>query len=558
MELAFRAFQLAVSLLLIVVAVNVAILVYARTMTRTGEIAVRCALGASRHRILTQLLVEALVLSVTATVIGLTVASVALGMARDFTTRATTDTANVTPFWMDFGLSPGVIAYAAVLAFLAAVIVGVLPAVKATGKQLQQGLQQFSLRGSTLPLGRTWTALIIMQVAIAAAAMPAAVNYAEQSLRIGVRAPADVADRLVRGTLLMTREGGMTSGDSAADARAFGSRFADRMQELLRRLEAEPSVAAVTWADRYPGTEEYATFEGDGARSADAVFGARTSRIAVNLFETMEIPILAGRGFNHADAGVGATAVIVDQVFAEKLAGSANVLGRRVRVARSGEDGANAGQWLDIVGVVPAFADDFTPGNTFDDVDPRIYFAGLPGTATSSTLIVRVDNGAPADALPLVRNITASVDATLRLERLQTALQTWDLGQQAMWAMAVGIIAVMGSVLLLSAAGIYAMMSFTVNRRRREIGIRAALGANARRVLTGIFARASAQIGIGVFGGLALNAAFEWIGPGGMMGEHALVILPIVAVILFTVGALAALGPARRGLAVQPTEALRE
>ena len=559
MELAFRAIQLAMSLLLIIVAVNVAILVYARTMTRTGEIAVRCALGASRRRILSQLTMEALVLSVTATAIGLTIAGIALGMARDFTTRATADTANAMAFWMDLSLTPGVIVYASGLAILAAVIMGVLPALKATGKRLQHGLQQFTSHGSTLQLGRTWTVLIIVQVAIAAAAMPAAVNYAEQSLRIGTRAPAAVADRLIQGTLVLTREGVVIRGDSAADARAIAARFDDRLQELMRRLEADPVVAAVTYADRFPGTEGWATVEGDAAnQNTNPFFGVRLNRIGVDLFETLDIPIIAGRGFTPADAGVGATAVIVDQMFAERLARGGNVLGRRVRFAEPGEDVSKASPWYDIVGVVPSFAEDLTTPNTFDQPDARIYLAGLPDAATSSAVIVRVDNGAPVDALPMIRSLAASVDPTLRLERLETVRQTWELGQQAMWAMSAGIIAVMCSVLLLSAAGIYAMMSFTVNRRRREIGIRAALGADARRVLTGIFTRASAQLGIGIGTGLALAAAFEWIGPGGVMGDRALVILPAVAAILFAVGVLAALGPARRGLSVQPTEALRE
>ena len=102
------------------------------------------------------------------------------------------------------------------------------------------------------------------------------------------------------------------------------------------------------------------------------------------------------------------------------------------------------------------------------------------------------------------------------------------------------------------------MMSFTVARRRREIGIRAALGADARRVLMGIFGRASAQLGAGIALGLAIASAIEWIGPGGTMGGKALVLLPSVVALMTAVGLLAAVGPARRGLAVQPTEALRD
>jgi ABC-type antimicrobial peptide transport system permease subunit len=102
------------------------------------------------------------------------------------------------------------------------------------------------------------------------------------------------------------------------------------------------------------------------------------------------------------------------------------------------------------------------------------------------------------------------------------------------------------------------MMSFTVARRRREIGIRSALGADPRRILTGVFARASAQLGAGVGAGLAVAAAFEWIGPGGTMSGRGAILLPAVSALMLVIGLIAALGPARRGLAVQPTEALRE
>jgi ABC-type antimicrobial peptide transport system permease subunit len=112
------------------------------------------------------------------------------------------------------------------------------------------------------------------------------------------------------------------------------------------------------------------------------------------------------------------------------------------------------------------------------------------------------------------------------------------------------------SVLLLSAAGMYAMMSFTVARRRREIGIRSALGADPRRILAGIFARAARQLGAGILGGLILAAAFAWV--TGDMDRRGFLLLPGVSALMLTVGVLAALGPARRGLAVQPTEALRE
>jgi predicted permease len=557
--LAIRTLQFAVSLLLVLVALNVAILVYARTVTRTGEIAVRSALGASRRRVVTQLFVEALVLSVAASAVGLTLAAIALRLVNGWAARS-----GEMPFWLEFGLSPGAVVYVVALAVLAAAIVGVLPALKATGKRLQAGLQQFSSRGAAMQLGRTWTALIIVQVAVAVAALPAAVDFSEQAIRLGTRAPAPAAHGLLTATLVMQREATGATADSAAADAAFRARFADRTAELIRRVEAQPEVAAVTFADRFPGLERWASIEvesydspaADTTGPAGPVFrGARTSRVGLDLFDIFDVPILAGRGFVAADTREGATSVIVSASFANRIAGGANVLGSRVRYAEQGDD-VPAGAWLEIVGVVPDFAYDFTAPNSFDPVQPRLFHAAGAGDAHPATLVVRIRTGEPAPFAPRLTDIAATVDPTLTLEDVETVVAAWEWDQQAIGSLGLMIVAVALSVLLLSAAGIYAMMSFTVAKRRREIGIRAALGADPRRILTGIFARAAAQLGAGVLAGLALAAAFEWV--TGDTGGRRFLLLPAVAAILLTVGMVAALGPARRGLAVQPTEALRE
>jgi len=115
----------------------------------------------------------------------------------------------------------------------------------------------------------------------------------------------------------------------------------------------------------------------------------------------------------------------------------------------------------------------------------------------------------------------------------------------------------MGSVLLLSTAGIYALMSFTVNQRRREIGVRAAVGADARRILTSVLSRASRQLVLGVVIGLGLSVVVDRLSGGALMGGRGLVLVPGIAAFMVVVGLLAAAGPARRGLRVEPTEALR-
>ena len=513
MELAFRLFQLGIGLLLVIIAANIAILVYARTASRTNEIAVRTALGASRARIVAQLFLEALVMSFTAAVVALVLLRIALDVGHDYHATST-DPDDQWPFWIHLGFSAGVFVHAAVLAVLAAVIIGVLPALKATGKRVQRGMQ----------LGRTWTALVVLQVAIAVAALPSALNLVQHALRAGMRLPAPAAASMIRARVT-------TSGDSARP-----------MTALIQRLREEPEIAAVTFAESFPGRERYATVETD----AD-VFPAGQNRVAANLFSVFDAPLLAGRGFAPGDELPGATAVIVDQAFADRLGGG-NLVGHRVRYSTEAT-------WYEIVGVVPAFAKTFTTANDFGPSLPRIFHAAAPGAAT---LVVRLGGATPATFGPKLIEIAAGVDPGLKLERMEGVAQAWRHDQHAFELLGLAVTAVVASVLLLSAAGIYAMMSFIVASRRREIGIRAAMGADARRILLGIFGRAGAQLGAGVLVGMTVAVLLDRAGGGDLLGGSGLIVLPAVAALMFAVGLLAALGPARRSLAVQPAEALRD
>jgi ABC-type antimicrobial peptide transport system permease subunit len=120
------------------------------------------------------------------------------------------------------------------------------------------------------------------------------------------------------------------------------------------------------------------------------------------------------------------------------------------------------------------------------------------------------------------------------------------------------LVAVAISVLFLSAAGLYALMSVIVTQRRREIGIRIALGADQRRVLTGIFSRAALQVGAGIVAGITIAGIVLHFSAGEMRGFNALVVLPGVSLFMLVVGVIAALGPARRGLSIQPSAVLKE
>jgi cell division protein FtsX len=204
---------------------------------------------------------------------------------------------------------------------------------------------------------------------------------------------------------------------------------------------------------------------------------------------------------------------------------------------------------------VPAF----TASSDFDATEPRLYRPmALDRASMGVQLAVRTRGGPMSTLAGRVRDIAAAVDPALQLDELQSAADVERQARQAAVFVALAVTAVTASVLLLSATGIYAMMAFTVARRRREIGIRAALGADRRRILAGVFARASAQLGAGGLGGLVLAAVVDRAAGGGALEGKGVILLPAVAALMVAVGLLAALGPARRGLAVQPTEALRE
>jgi predicted permease len=544
----FHAIKLAIGLLLVVVAVNVSVLVYARTATRTGEIAIRTALGASRRRVVTQLFVEAIVLSGVAAALGLGIAGLALGRLADMMQGP------ATPFWEQYRLSLSLVLYVIGLALLASVIVGVLPALKVTGRRVQAGLQQITARGSQVQLGRMWTAMIVLQVGTAVAVLPYSIYVAAATLQRGAAQERYPADEIVR-TLLSMDESGESSLSGAA-AEEQKTRLLAGTREFLNRLEAEPDIAGVAITRSFPGYEWQADLEVEGGSMLEIQY----NDFGVGLLPLF-VEMVAGREFTPADLGENSTAVIINENLARAISGRPeNVLGRRVRFATERPaDGSEpaANPWLEVVGVVP----DFTTTEGIDpDPDPLLYrplaLESAIADGDNLQIVMRLRDGPGQQFAGRLRRLAAAVDPTLQITGTQTAANMRRDAKQYQRYLGIGIAIITLSVLLLSAAGIYAMMSFTVARRRREIGIRAALGAGSRQVLSGIFARAGVQIGMGVLGGLIISLAIDRVA-GGVITRQLPVLLPIVAIIMTTVGLLAALGPARRGLAVQPTEALR-
>ena len=211
-------------------------------------------------------------------------------------------------------------------------------------------------------------------------------------------------------------------------------------------------------------------------------------------------------------------------------------------------------QWVEIVGVVG----DFPPhGMEPGQADAKIYHALGPGRVHPATLAIRLRGTDPTSFAPKLRDITAAVDPTLRADAVLPLDKVLTQGQGMIRVGALAIALLTASVLLLSAAGIYAMMSFTITQRRKEIGIRTALGADPRHILSNVFARASRQLLVGVSVGIVAAVLLDRLAEGDLTGGHAAVVVPSVAVLMVVVGLLATLGPARRCLRIDPTDALK-
>lgn len=266
--------------------------------------------------------------------------------------------------------------------------------------------------------------------------------------------------------------------------------------------------------------------------------------------------MLAGRKFEHADLGEAATAVVVDRAFVQQVLGGASALGRRLRHVdpdRAAEAGGiEPERWYEIVGVVESLQTNPDP----EQVRPGLFYPVAPRQAEHASLIVRLRGSTPTDFAPRLRELTAAVDQSLRLGTVRSLAEGDRRRQMIARQVALILALVLASVFLLSAAGVYALMSFAVTQRRREIGIRSALGAQAGQVLRSVFARAAGQIALGMVIGVAAASLLHFATRGDLVGDRAMVLLSPVALTMAVVGVLAALGPARRGLSIAPTEAL--
>jgi putative ABC transport system permease protein len=544
---------------LVLVCGNVALLLFARAATREGEIVVRSALGASRGRIVTQLFAEALVLAGVAAAVGIAAAGSGLRWLFGIVQGTMLNGARL-PFWFHPSLSPTTVLYAVALTVLAAVIAGVMPALKVT-RGLQARLREAGAGGGGgLRFGGVWTAVIVSQVAVTVAfPLTAFFTWRDAEQVRSIEADFPAAEFL---SARLAMDAPAAPGDTSRAELA--ARFRAARQELERRLAAEPGVAGVTFAERLPRMyhpHRLVQVDEGGAAPLHPQWpeGYRVSSASVDAdyFDVLGSPVRAGRGFHSGDFAPDARVVIVNRSFVERVLGGRNPIGRRVRYVyfegqvRTGDE--EPGPWHEIVGVVDDLG--MAPRG-YDPKDAGFYHPLGPDAAGPLHAAVRV-RGDPESFGPRLRALAAAVDPTLRVDDLvpmdelsRTELQFLDFWLRI--TVLVSAIAV-----LLSLTGIYAVMSFTVSRRTREIGIRVALGASARRVVLAIFRRPLRQVALGVAAGAVLIGALMYAASEGRMPLTAFAALALYAAFMLGVCLLACVVPTRRALRIEPAEALR-
>jgi len=316
-------------------------------------------------------------------------------------------------------------------------------------------------------------------------------------------------------------------------------------------------VTAVTYASRLPGMnfrEMRLDVDGMPTPAADAAPYINWTGVGLNYLDTFQAPLIRGRSFTESDLAPGRHVAIVDRTFARTVFNGQDAVGRHVREAAT--EGKEPGPWIEIVGVVG----DLTNDRNKTIGDSMMFRPAAAEDVYPLYLAIRA-RGNPASLIARVQKIGAEIDPTLRMTEILTMDKMSEADRVALDFFARLMAGVSVVAMILATAGVYALMSFTVARRTSEIGIRVALGANPRRVVRETFARAFAQVMIGlVLGSIPAALIVSALGPevGGSTANEVAIGTGVVATMLVAiVTAIACVFPARRALRIQPTDALK-
>ena len=518
MVVLFRIAQVLTGALVFVVAVNLAILVYAYMVTRFGEImyarrsgrvdAASSPSSSSKHwRLSTRRRERPGALLSRAELH-------ARSRGRAEACRSDSLRAHPPPW-----------SIALVLAVIAALIMGILPGLKATGRRLNAHLHELSGRSGTR-LGALWTTLVVAQVGAAVAVLPAACYMA------GICGCSRSTARLRRGEIR----------GRGAGARGGCCRRRQPCRPSAARDDVTTGSGARgrgrTWSSNpLAASGARIRFEEGVAVTAPAPWDVSRMDVTLDMLDVYGAELAAGRRFVAGDVGAANT-VLVNQSFAHWLAGDGNALGVRFRYAETAGQAVENGAWFEIVGIVRDFPS--FPSALNLDTPAVVYHPAEVGDVNPAFMSVRFNAAMPAGFSSRLRDRRGdrSGNAAPQRDAPDRFLRPGDV-DLALHLLGIGLLTL--SVLLLSAAGMYALMSSTVAQRAREIGIRLALGACPRSLL-GSFGRALRQLGLGI--GVGSLASGLLISAAELSPTLATGLLLAVAAIIPAVGLLAALGPA--------------
>ena len=527
---------------LFVACVNIGLLILAQTSTRASEFAVRTALGASRGRILTQAFVEFTVLAVLAAGAGLLILDWLLD-------RLPTALGITLPYWIDTGLHAATVLRGLVLAAGCAAIAAVAPAIRMTGRTIDANITRTRAGRSGNRPGGLSSALIVLDVAVAVVAIGVAGGLwgKVQATKPRIAADGVRAEEILSVTLDVLS----TQPEQVARVQAA----------LVDRLRAEPDVRAVTFATALPRMDHPTRLmdADQGAASGAAPMAgpvkSRVARIAIDYFDQLEQPLVAGRSFDFRDLQEDARTIIVNTTFAQRAFGSNNPIGRRVREAAS--DGAPVGPWLAIVGVVGHMGlHALTPAE-----DDGVYLPLKEGDVNPVRLAIWT-RGAPAALAPRVYELARAVDPDAVIAAPIPLDEMFEGDWYLLRAFVLGAAVLVGVLLSLAASALYATLSLIVSQRTREIGIRVALGASRWDIAGDVATRAVVQIGAGVLLGLPLAGALcyeflELTGFGRSVPGAVAMVSVLGASVMLLVSLAACTVPTLRALRIAPVEALR-
>ncbi len=516
---------------LLIACLNVGLLIFARTAARTSEFAVRTALGASRSRILTQVFTESFVLVMLATGVGLWLLHwvPARGLAM----------AGVTlPYWINTGVTMPIVIGGLVMGVVAAGIAGVIPVWRTTNRSVHQTMQKTRAGKSGVRFGGLSSVLIVADVAVAVAVIGLATAIGRQIEQTTANEGSDgiIAAHYLSFTLQQSTR-------------------VDTRDVLVDRLKAEPGVRGVAVATVLPRMEHPST-RIELAEGTALDTRARWAEVDPAFFTELRQPVLAGRGFTNADLLPSANTAIVNTSFVANVLGGTSPIGQRVRFLSSSET-AEPGPWLEIVGVVGHLG----MRSVNADFDTGIYRPLRPGAHDRMHIAVEV-GADPLSFVPRLREIAWEVDPQAVVSSFAPLNEVYEGDWYVMAAAVAGGLVLVGVLLTMAVSAIYAIMSFTVAQRTREIGVRIALGADRTQVVMQVARRAFIQIAIGVLLGMLITSTvlFELLRDADPTGSPRIAILlsllPGIG-ILMAIALASCAGPTLRALRISPVEALR-